>query len=227
MLAAYFLTYDQDNRVTGFSSWHDAFRTTYLYDVKEQLTAATSTQIAGMTLPFPLPASESYNLDSNGNRNTCGGASQSASGTHNRLQFDGTFNYTYDNEGNTTRRTRIVGGQVTDYAWDHRNRLSSVTDRVSAAGAKTQQVEYIYDAFDQLTGKRVSTQFNASGTPLNWSRYEVFAWADGQEVFRFVDSDGQGAAQPARIANRYLSGAAVDQLLPTSNTPSAADRLST
>jgi len=213
MLAAYFLIYDQDNRVTGFSSWRDAFRTTYLYDVKDQLTAASSTQIAGMSLPFPLPASESYNLDSNGNRRTSTGTSQSASGTHNRLQTDGTFNYTYDNEGNTTRRTRIVGGQVTDYAWDHRNRLTSVTDRVSSAGAKSQQVEYIYDAFDQLTGKRVSTQFNTAGTPLNWSRYEVFAWADGQEVFRFVDSDGQGTAQPARIANRYLSGAAVDQLL--------------
>lgn len=69
-----------------------------------------------------------------------------------------------------------------------------------------------YDALDQLTGKRVRTQFNTSGTPTNRSRYEVFAWADGQEVFRFVDSDGQGA-QPARIANRYLNLTAVDQLL--------------
>lgn len=118
-----------------------------------------------MSLPFPLPASESYNLDPIGNRRSSGGVSQSAAGTHNRLQTDGTFNYTYDNEGNTTRRTRIVGGQVTEYTWDHRNRLTSVIDRVSATGAKTQQVEYIYDAFDQLTGKRVSTQFDASGQP--------------------------------------------------------------
>ena len=214
MLAAYFLTFDADNRVTSFSSWRDAFKTTYSYDAKDQLTAASSSQIAGLSLPFPLQANETYNLDANGNRRTLGGVSQSAAGTHNRLQTDGTFNYIYDNEGNTTKRTRIVGGQVTEYTWDHRNRLTRVIDRVSATGAKTQQIEYIYDAFDQLTGKRVATQFNPDGiTVANWSRYEVFAWADGQEVFRFVDSDGQGAAQPARITDRYLYGAAVDQLL--------------
>jgi YD repeat-containing protein len=103
---------------------------------------------------------------------------------------DGTFNYTYDNEGNTTRRTRIVGGQVTEYTWDHRNRMTSVIDRVSATGSKTQQVEYVYDAFDQLTGKRVSTQFDTTppNNVTNWSRYELFAWANGQEVLHFVDS---------------------------------------
>lgn len=242
MLAGYFLTYDQDNRVTSFSSWRDAFKTTYTYDgllngtgtnSKDQLATASSQVIAGMTLPF-APANESYNLDANGNRNTSSGTSQSALGTHNRLQSDGTFTYTYDNEGNTTRRTRIVGGQYTEYVWDHRNRLTSVIERTSA-GTKTQQVDYIYDAFDQLTGKRFATQFNATtGAVTNWSRYEVFVWADGQEALRFVDSDGQVTAQPARLANRYLWSTAVDQLLadeqyavgsgPAANsvTPSAA-----
>lgn len=212
LLAGYFLTYDQDNRVASLSSWRDAAKTSYSYNTTDQLTGASSTQIAGLTLPFALPVAETYNLDLNGNRKGSGGASQSSPGTHNRLQTDGTYNYTYDNEGNTTRRTKIVGGQVTDYTWDHRNRLASVTDRVSASGVKAQQVEYVYDAFNQLNGKRVATQFDSSGNVTNWSRYEVIVWADGQEVFRFVDSDGQGS-QPARIANRYLWGDSVDQLL--------------
>ena len=97
MLAAYFLTYDQDNRLTGFSSWRDAAKTTYAYDgtattSTDQLASATSTQIDGMTLPFALPVPESYNVDANGNRKSSTGVSQSAPGTHNRLQTDGTFN---------------------------------------------------------------------------------------------------------------------------------------
>lgn len=208
MLAAYSLTYDADNRITALASWRDAFSTAYTYNTTDQLTAAVSTAIAGLTLPNPLPAAESYNLDANGNRRTATGVSQSAAGTHNRLQTDGSFNYIYDNEGNVTRRTRIVGGQVTDYTWDHRNRLTSVTERVSATGAITKKVEYVYDLFDQRVGKRLDI-----GTIGTWDRYEEYIWADGQEVLRMVDSDGQGTAQPFRLTDRYLWGPAVDQLL--------------
>jgi RHS repeat-associated protein len=217
MLAGYFLTYDQDNRVTGLSSWRDAFKTSYVYNgtasgtgtnSTDELASATSAVIPGITLPNPLPAAESYNLDANGNRRTAGGTSQSAAGTHNRLQSDGTFAYDYDNEGNVTRRTRTSNGQVTDYTWDHRNRMTSVTDKVTATGATTKKTEFIYDAFDQRVGKRLD-----SGTIGDWDRYEVYVWADGQEVLRFVDSDGQVTIQPFRLSNRYLWGNAVDQLL--------------
>ncbi|MFO0941919.1 MAG: RHS repeat-associated core domain-containing protein [Pirellulales bacterium] len=208
MLAGYSVSYDTVGRVSNLGSWRDAFSTSYTYNATNQLTAATSAVIAGITLPNPLPTAESYNLDANGNRRTAAGVSQSATGTHNRLQSDGTYSYTYDNEGNVLRRTKIVGGQVTDYAWDHRNRLVSVTEKVSATGAITKKTEYIYDAFDQRVGKRLDI-----GTIGTWDRYEAFIWADGQEVMRLVDSDGQVATQPYRIANRYLWGASVDQLL--------------
>ncbi len=208
MLAGYSVSYDTVGRISNLGSWRDAFSTTYTYNATNQLTAATSTAIVGMTLPNPLPTAESYNLDANGNRRTAAGVSQSAAGTHNRLQSDGTYSYIYDPEGNVTRRTKISGGQVTDYAWDHRNRLVSVTEKVSATGAITKKTEYIYDAFDQRVGKRLDI-----GTIGTWDRYEAFIWADGQEVMRLVDSDGQVATQPYRIANRYLWGATVDQLL--------------
>ncbi|GIW99055.1 MAG: hypothetical protein KatS3mg111_2388 [Pirellulaceae bacterium] len=45
-----------------------------------------------------------------------------------------------------------------------------------------------------------------------WDREEIFVWADGQEVLRIVDFDAEGA-DAARLMNRYLWGAAVDQLL--------------
>ncbi|GIW97894.1 MAG: hypothetical protein KatS3mg111_1227 [Pirellulaceae bacterium] len=37
-------------------------------------------------------------------------------------------------------------------------------------------------------------------------------WADGQEVLRIVNADAEGPST-ARLMNRYLWGAAVDQLL--------------
>ena len=208
LLAGYFLTYDQDNRLASFSSWRDAAKTSYTYNTTDQLTAASSTQIAGLTLPFALPVAESYNLDSNGNRKSSGGAAQSAPGTHNRLQTDGTYNYTYDNEGNTTRRTLIASGAVTDYTWDHRNRMTSVTEKVSATGATTKKTEFYYDVFDQRVARRLDADGNGT-----WDQYESYVWADGQEVLRYVDSDGAASTQPFRLANRYLWGAAVDQLL--------------
>ncbi len=68
--------------------------------------------------------------------------------------------------------------------------------------------KYTYDAFDQRTAKRVDTDGNGT-----WDRYEVYTWADGQEVQRWVDTDGAGTGQKLRLANRYLWAESVDQLL--------------
>ncbi len=146
--------------------------------------------------------------DSNGNRKSSGSVSQSATGTHNRLQTDGMYNYIYDAEGNTTKRTLIATGAVTEYTWDHRNRLTSVTERVSATGAVTQMVEFVYDAFNQRVGKRVDTDGDT-----DWDRHEAFVWADGHEVLRLVDSDGQGTSESFKVASRYLYGDAIDQVM--------------
>ncbi|GIW97140.1 MAG: hypothetical protein KatS3mg111_0473 [Pirellulaceae bacterium] len=201
LLAAYFLDWDAGGRLESLSSWADASRVDYQYDLKGQLTAATAQVISGMTPVYPLPPSESYGYDATGNRLSSFGGSQSAPGTHNRLQTDGQYNYTYDAEGNMTQRTDIATGAVTEYQWDLRNRLVAVTDRASAGGPMTQRVEFFYDAFDQRTGKRVDA--DGDGT---WDREEIFVWADGQEVLRIVDFDAEGA-DAARLMNRYLWGA--------------------
>ncbi|WP_153559448.1 RHS repeat-associated core domain-containing protein [Roseimaritima sediminicola] len=197
-----------DNRLVEFASYRDGTETSYGYDSRDQLTSATTAAITGLSQPFGLASSESYDFDAGGNRKSSGGSSQSASHTHNQLQTDGTYNYTYDDEGNTLSKTSIATGEVTEYAWDHRNRLVLVTERVSAGGTITQQVEFIYDAFDQRVGKRVDS--DGDGT---WDRDEAFVWADGQTVLRFVDSDGEAVSESFRIANRYLYGDAVDEVL--------------
>ncbi len=38
--------------------------------------------------------------------------------------------YTYDDEGNRTKRTKTSTGEVTEYEWDLRNRLTKATEEV-------------------------------------------------------------------------------------------------
>ena len=206
-IAAYAFTFDAGNRMTAMSSYADRFRTTYGYDNSDQLTAASSVAIAGLAAPTFLPVAEGYQLDANGNRRSSTGTSQSAAGTHNQLQTDGTFNYTYDNEGNTTRKTAIVGGAYTEYVWNHRNQLTAVIDRTSA-GAQVKRSDYSYDAFDRRTLDR----YDAPGA-TGYDRYDWFI-TDGQhEVMVMRDADGAGTTQTYRIANRFLHGASVDEVL--------------
>src|SRR5579885_904201 len=66
-------------------------------------------------------------------------------GPDNRLVSDGTYNYTYDNEGNTLTKTRISDGQVTTFSWDHRNRLTEAVVR-DAQGNVLDDEKFTYDA---------------------------------------------------------------------------------
>ncbi|MBC7353892.1 MAG: hypothetical protein H5U08_16150, partial [Thermogutta sp.] len=74
--------------------------------------------------------------------NDCAGSCDT--GTNNRLLSDGTYRYQYDAEGNRTHRfiDTNANGQldsgdrdITQYTWDHRNRLTKVEHRSSYAAA--------------------------------------------------------------------------------------------
>lgn len=139
MLAAYSYSYDTANRITSMASYRDAFKSTYTYDDTNQLASVTNAAISGLTPPFAVPANENYLFDANGNRKSASGTAQSAAGTQNRLQTDGTYSYTYDAEGNTTQRANMATGAVTDYGYTYKNWLTSVTERALAGGAMTKR----------------------------------------------------------------------------------------
>jgi RHS repeat-associated protein len=161
---------------------------------------------------------ESYSWDNNGNRNSSG----YTVGTNNRISTDGTYNYTYDDEGNVTRRTKISDNSVRDYTWDYRNRLTSVVDRTSAGGTITMQADYTYDVFDRRL-KRVVDADGAGGGAAVTSRY-VFEGAGPNVTLQFDGSNN--------LTHRYLWGEALDQLLADENSSNAiawslADHLGT
>jgi major membrane immunogen (membrane-anchored lipoprotein) len=73
---------------------------------------------------------------------------------NNQLLSDGTYSYTYDGEGNRTRRNEIATGKITEYVWDYRNRLASMLFK-DAGGNVTKTIQYTYDVNDRRIGKKI------------------------------------------------------------------------
>jgi RHS repeat-associated protein len=198
MLAFYDYVYDDASRITRITDIDGV--TNYGYDDRDQLTSANHSD--------PGQADESYAYDANGNRESSHlHGSGYVIGPGNRLLSDGTYNYQYDNEGNTVKRTEITTGNYREFIWDHRNRLTTVIDKL-ASGTATQIVEFTYDAFDRRISKSVDT------TPLDAvdAAFTSFVYDREDVILDFVDGDGAGPA-PMQLAERYLHGPAIDQVL--------------
>jgi RHS repeat-associated protein len=90
---------------------------------------------------------------------------------------------------------------VTEYVWDHRNRLVAVVERLSEGGPVVQSVEYVYDSQNRWIGKSV----DADGDGPEEASDTHFVYQGNQIVLQ-IDGEGQ-------VTNRYLWGPAVDQIL--------------
>ena len=196
-LSSYTWTFDRASRVTGSTSSLDG-DVDYTYDSTGQLTGAD----------YDYQTDETYSYDSNGNR-TNGGYT---TGDANQLTTDGTYTYQYDSEGNRTARfvdndtsgTLTTGDtDMTEYTWDHRNRLTNVTNRATYGGSATQAVDYIYDIRNRLVGKIL----DPDGAGEDPATEEYYAYDGDQILLRF---DG---SETSDLVDRYLWAPAVDLLL--------------
>ena len=174
-LASYNLTWDADSRLTQEVSVDGTEN--YTYDAIGELTSATGWR------------TESYSYDATGNRTMAG----YQTGAGNELLSDGTFNYTYDNDGNLLTKTQISNGQVTQYTWDYRDRLTSVIVK-NSQGTVLSTSQYTYDAFNNRIGVSVN---NGSGAVQTWTAY------DGSNPYADLNSTGQ-------VTDRYLHDAALN-----------------
>ncbi len=174
-LANYTYAYDKAGEETGYTGPEGSI--TLSYDQRGELTGVSGAW------------SENYTYDLNGNRNMSGWTTS----TGNRLTSDGTYNYTFDNEGNLLTKTRISDNQVTSYTWDYRNRLTEVTVKTSA-GTTLQDDKFTYDVEDRRIGKST-----LSGGQ-SWTAY------DGVNPYADFNSSGS-------LTYRYLYGDAADFLL--------------
>jgi RHS repeat-associated protein len=122
---------------------------------------------------------EAYGYDGAGNRTQANGATYTTT-ANNRLTDDGTFTYTYDDEGNVETKVRKSSAQADDktvvYQWDYRNRLEKVTFKRND-GTVTKTVEYFYDMFNRLTRREI----DADGAGPDVKVAEQFMH-DGEEM---------------------------------------------
>jgi RHS repeat-associated protein len=109
--------------------------------------------------------------------------------------------YSYDKEGNRTSRTNIASGQVTEYTWDYRNRLTSLIVRTTAGGTITRQVDYIYDVYNCRIAKVVD--LDGAGSQPATTEHFIY---DGEHISLVFDGQGN-------VTERYLHGPQTDQVL--------------
>jgi YD repeat-containing protein len=180
-LADYTWQYDAASRMTQMISPDGTVD--FTHDDVNQLIEAESVQLPD----------ENYLYDDNGNRTEVDGTEYDTT-AGNRLASDGVFTYTYDPEGNRTARFVWTDGNqngevdpgeqsdVTEYTWDHRNRLTEVTDRATDGGPATQIVEYTYNSQNRRVCKAVDSDGNGFANLYHYDIYlgdrpwlEIFA----------------------------------------------------
>ncbi|MEH2218468.1 MAG: FG-GAP-like repeat-containing protein [Nostoc sp.] len=186
-LAGYTLDYDAANRITKFTSSDGT--SDYNYDDTNQLTGSDHS----------FQTDEAYSYDANGNRTNTG----YQTGVDNKLQSDGKYNYEYDFEGNRTKRTEIATGEITEYVWDYRNRLTQVVTK--NVGNITKQANYTYDVGNQ----RITKLVDADGAGSAAATVEIFVYDNEHIALTF---DGNGTQ-----THRYLYGTQIDQILADEN----------
>ena len=205
VVASYSYTLDAADRLTQETrTWADGSSsdtTDYTYTDNNQLTGVTHSNSSF--------ANESFSYDANGNRTMTG----YSTATGNELTSDGTYDYTYDADGNRITQTDIATGDETIYTYDFRNRLVEVQQVVG--GVESVLAQYTYDALNRRIGV-------SEGGATTWTLY------NGTSTDALIDFDNSGD-----VTARYLYGpspAGVDAVL-ARDTPSGgiawylADRL--
>lgn len=151
---------------------------------------------------------EWYTYDANGNRTgSYLHGTGYRTGPGNQLLSDGTFNYTYDHEGNMVTKTRItsVEGEVnyTEYAYDFRNRMTNVTQyskHPSEGGIILNEQSNRYDSL----GRRISVLVDGDGAGPNDPAVTLTVH-NGENAW--ADFDAVGGSRAC-----YLFGSRVDQI---------------
>jgi RHS repeat-associated protein len=175
------------NSVTNISHYH------YGYDAGNRLILTTGTDGSSAvdygkdnqlkSVVKGNGANESYSFDALGIRTNW----STVTGDSRQVLNDGKYEYKYDDEGNLSQKKELLTGNLTNYTWDYRNRLTKVT-----SGAQT--VEYLYDAEDKRVGKKI-----------NGVVTEKYIY-DGADIALVVDGAGV-------LVERYLFGDGTDNVL--------------
>jgi RHS repeat-associated protein len=202
-LARYQFEHDSRGRITNIdsvfanSAWDETHA--YTYDDTDQLIAADHS----------LQDDEAYGWDKNGNRSGnqtfLGSTTSSTTSANNRITSDGRYTYTYNDEGGIATRTSVANGEVHEYTYDYRMRLTTVTIKNNMSVIQ-RTIEYRYD-HDNLLLRRIETPYSG-GTP-GTATTNIFVHDENQIVLAFKRV---GSGDP-ELTNRFTWGPGWDHLI--------------
>src|SRR5262249_26854872 len=129
-----------------------------------------------------------YTYDANGNRTMTG----YQTGTGNQMTSDGTWTYSYDAEGNLTKKSRGPSAETWTYGYDNQNHLLWAEQRATDGGTLLMRADYKYDAL----GNRSEKDVDPDGAGPQGTTVSRFVW-DGPNVV--MDLDGGNGVQMRRF----------------------------
>ena len=97
-------------------------------------------------------------IASNLNQYTNVGAKELRYGLNGNLAFDGETTYTYDDEGNTVKKSKGASDETWNYTYDHRNQMTGVEKRATDGGTLQMKATYVYDALGNRIEKSVDAE---------------------------------------------------------------------
>jgi RHS repeat-associated protein len=199
-------SYSHDNagRVTGIThkdssgATVDSFNYTYndagLVAGESSTLGPTTTDTYDRAGQLISDGTNTWSFDKEGNRNSTGYSVT----TGNELSSDGTWNYVYDNAGNTIQKTNISTGAVWLYSYDNRNQLVEADHKPSSSGTIDYKEVYTNDVF----GNRIAQSAYPTGSGTPTITHFAFdpdgnCWADrtsgGTLITRRLTDDELGA----------------------------------
>src|SRR5262249_53010820 len=126
---------------------------------------------------------------------------------------DGTWTYTYDAEGNLTKKSKGANAETWTYGYDQRDLLAWAEDRATDGGTLLLRADYAYDVFGNRLLEDVDPdRAGPLGTTFQCCAYDGWKAPSGG-IFGnanwdiWADLDGSNLVQ-----TRYLRGDAVDQV---------------
>jgi hypothetical protein len=115
-------------------------------------------------------------------------------GDQNRVLAAGQTRFIYDNEGNriskyadTNGNGALDSGELEQtYEWDHRNRLirSTQYEYGFSGGPAVLQVDYRYNASDQMVSRVTTDLLNSPGTQNGYTKTRAYTARTSAEFFR-------------------------------------------
>jgi RHS repeat-associated protein len=213
--------YDAANRVTGINHFNGSGTAlgtyAYLNDAVGNVTQEVDN--GSRTLNFSVDNANqvtadtlhTYTYDGTGNRNNTGWSTPT--GNENELQSDPNgWSYSYDAEGNITKKTKGISAETWLYRYDDANHMTVAQQYdkdPTNGGVLENEWFYYYDAF----GNRIEQYQHVGGTMDQ--RYALDGWdpptqgATGNAKWEvFADLDGTNSNA---LETRYLRGDQVDQ----------------